>query len=158
MRLSATDRRRVADAVAAAETSTRGEIRCVEIPKPSFLTVASVAALVAVFVPVLLVLAGWRPNELGRTGGWTVIDPAPLEALRLYVGLQAVVFSKPFNTCTKCLLVIPVSIFLAMNASPVLTKTTLSKPSDKTASSGNQFAERSPAKMVAFTWLPIGIL
>jgi uncharacterized membrane protein len=92
MRLSAEDRRRVADAVAAAEESTRAEIRCVEIPNPSLLTVASVAALVAVFVPVLLVLAGWRPNELGRTGGWTVIDPAPLEALRLYVGLQAVCF------------------------------------------------------------------
>ena len=70
----------------------------------------------------------------------------------------ASVFSKPLNTCTRCLLVMPVSIFLAINASPVLTKTTFSKPNDKTASSGSQLADRSPAKMVAFTWLPMGIL
>lgn len=92
MRLSSHDRRRVADAIAAAEESSCAEIRCVEIPYPSFLNVALIAALVAVLVPGILVLAGWRPNELGRTGGWTVIDPAPLEALQFYIGLQLACF------------------------------------------------------------------
>lgn len=92
MRLSGDDRHRIADAIAAAEESTGAEIRCVEIPHPSFLSVALIAALVAVVGPGILVLAGWRPNELGTTGGWTVIDPAPLEALQFYVGLQLACF------------------------------------------------------------------
>lgn len=92
MRLSPQDRRRVAEAIAAAEARTCAEIRCVELPYPSVLNVALVAALVAVVVPGILVAAGWRPNELGRTGGWTVIDPAPVEALQLYIGVQAVFF------------------------------------------------------------------
>lgn len=92
MTLSEDDRHRVAAAIAAAEKNTSAELRAVEIAGPGLLHVAVLAGLVAVLLPGLLLMAGWRPNETWFTGGWTVIDPNPLRAIELYLATQAAFF------------------------------------------------------------------
>ncbi len=94
MKLSEDDHAKIAAAVAAAERGTSGEIRCVLADKRDLMQLAFVAGAAALVLPGIALIAGLRPDMLtGLTGGWTVIDPAPAQALQVYVALQAVVFA-----------------------------------------------------------------
>jgi len=94
------DQARIAEAVAAAEKTTAGEIFCVLAPevyedREVPLIWAAAAALI---LPAGALLAGLRPDMLTRLfGGWTVghasaSDTAILSTLAIYIGLQAAVF------------------------------------------------------------------
>jgi len=94
------DQARIAEAVAAAERTTAGEIFCVLAPEVSDYRETPLvwAAAAALIVPAGGLLAGLRPDMLTRLfGGWTVghasaTDAAILSALSIYIGLQAAIF------------------------------------------------------------------
>jgi putative membrane protein len=94
------DHRRIADAVAAAEATTAGEIYCVLAPSVSDYreTPLAWAAAAALLLPALALLLGFEPRMLvGLFGGWDIGHAAATErtiftALAIYVGLQAIVF------------------------------------------------------------------
>lgn len=94
------DQVRIADAVAAAEKTTAGEIFCVLAPEVSDYRETPLvwAAAAALILPAGGLLAGLRPDMLTRLfGGWTVghasaTDGAILSALSIYIGLQAAIF------------------------------------------------------------------
>jgi putative membrane protein len=94
------DQARIADAVAAAEKTTAGEIFCVLAPEVSDYRETPLvwAAAAALILPAGGLLAGLRPEMLTRLfGGWTVghasaTDAAILSALSIYIGLQAAIF------------------------------------------------------------------
>lgn len=101
MNISEQDHARIAEAVATAERTTAGEIRCVlasEVvdPRPMALACAAIAALVA---PMLALLLGFHPEALTRLfGGWSIghlaaRDAEIATALTVYIGLQAGVFT-----------------------------------------------------------------
>ncbi|WP_419319081.1 TPM domain-containing protein [Caulobacter sp. ErkDOM-E] len=94
------DQARIAEAVAAAEKTTAGEIFCVLAPEVSDYRETPLvwAAAAALILPAGGLLAGLRPDMLTRLfGGWTVghasaTDGAILSALSIYIGLQAAIF------------------------------------------------------------------
>jgi putative membrane protein len=94
------DQARIADAVAAAEKTTAGEIFCVLAPEVSDYRETPLvwAAAAALILPAAALFAGLRPDMLTRLfGGWTVghapaTDAAILSALSVYIALQAVTF------------------------------------------------------------------
>jgi putative membrane protein len=94
------DQARIADAVAAAEKTTAGEIFCVLAPEVSDYRETPLvwAAAAALILPAGGLLAGLRPEMLTTLfGGWTVghasaTDAAILSALSIYIGLQAAIF------------------------------------------------------------------
>ncbi|MDB5469772.1 MAG: hypothetical protein JWR84_1332, partial [Caulobacter sp.] len=98
--LSPADQTRIAAAVAAAETRTAGEIYCVVAPRASEYREVPIvwAALLALALPPLALLAGFRPRALDALlGGWTVghdlsVSHTVLAALAAYIGLQLAVF------------------------------------------------------------------
>ena len=94
------DHKRIAEAVAAAERGTSGEIRCVLASQSAdyrrnALTWAAGASLL---VPAGALLLGFRPEALTKLfGGWTVghlaaRDSQIVAALTTYIGLQTAVF------------------------------------------------------------------
>ena len=99
MRMTQAAQQRIADAVAAAEATTAGEIYCVLAPAVSDYreTPLAWAAGAALVLPALALLLGFEPQMLvGMFGGWTT-GHAPtgqtiFTALAIYVGLQAAVF------------------------------------------------------------------
>jgi len=94
------DQARIAQAVAAAEKTTAGEIFCVLAPEVSDYRETPLvwAAAAALILPAGGLLAGLRPEMLTTLfGGWTVghasaTDAAILSALSIYIGLQAAIF------------------------------------------------------------------
>lgn len=94
------DQARIAEAVAAAEKTTAGEIFCVLAPEVSDYRETPLvwAAAAALILPAGGLLAGLRPEMLTTLfGGWTVghtsaTDAAILSALSIYIGLQAAIF------------------------------------------------------------------
>lgn len=100
MQLTHADQSRVAAAVAAAETRTAGEIYCVVAPRASAYREVPIvwAALLALALPPLALLAGFRPRALEALfGGWTIghelsVSHTVLAALAAYIGLQLAVF------------------------------------------------------------------
>ncbi len=94
------DQARIAEAVAAAEKTTAGEIFCVLAPEVSDYRETPLvwAAAAALILPAGGLLAGLRPEMLTTLfGGWTVghasaTDGAILSALSIYIGLQAAIF------------------------------------------------------------------
>jgi putative membrane protein len=100
MQLTPEDQSRIAAAVAAAETRTAGEIYCVVAPRASAYREVPIvwAALLALALPPLALLAGFRPRALDTLfGGWTVghelsVSHTVLAALAAYIGLQLAVF------------------------------------------------------------------
>jgi putative membrane protein len=94
------DQARVAEAVAAAEKTTAGEIFCVLAPEVSENREVPLiwAAAAALILPAAGLLAGLRPDMLTRLfGGWTVghasaTDATILSTLSIYIGLQAAIF------------------------------------------------------------------
>jgi len=94
------DQARIAQAVAAAEKTTAGEIFCVLAPEVSDYRETPLvwAAAAALILPAGGLLAGLRPEMLTTLfGGWTVghasaTDGAILSALSIYIGLQAAIF------------------------------------------------------------------
>ena len=100
MKVTPEDHARIASAVAAAETGTSGEIRCVLASQSSdYLRSATVwAAGSALLLPAAALLLGFRPDALTRLfGGWQVghlaaRDAQIVAALTTYIGLQTVVF------------------------------------------------------------------
>ena len=92
--LSREDHLQIAEAVAAAENKTSGEIRCVMADKRDLMQLAFVSAAAALVLPGVALLFGFRPGDLMLpTGGWTVIDPRPEQGLMIYVALQALLFA-----------------------------------------------------------------
>lgn len=99
MKMTDKDHQRIADAVAAAEATTAGEIYCVLAPSVSDYreTPLAWAAGTALVLPALALLLGFEPTMLvGLFGGWTAGHGATGEtiftALAIYAGLQAAVF------------------------------------------------------------------
>ena len=100
VKISPVDQARIADAIARAESATRGEIVCVLAPEvsPARETPLAWAAGASLLLPALALLAGARPAMLTALfGGWTIghasaRDGAILATLITYVGLQAAVF------------------------------------------------------------------
>ena len=98
--MSPEDQARIAEAVAAAEKTTAGEIFCVLAPEVSDYRETPLvwAAATALVLPAAALLAGLRPDMLTQLfGGWTVghasaTDAAILSALSIYIGLQAAIF------------------------------------------------------------------
>ncbi len=98
--LSPQDQTRIAEAVAAAETRTAGEIYCVVAPRASAYREVPIvwAALVALALTPVALLLGLTPRALhGLLGGWTVgqdlaIGHTVLAAVAAYITLQLVVF------------------------------------------------------------------
>ena len=94
MKLGAEDYARIAAAVAAAERTTAGEIRCVLADQRELMPFVLVAGAAALILPGMALIAGVGPDVFtSLTGGWTVIDPTPARALQWYIGLQAAVFA-----------------------------------------------------------------
>jgi putative membrane protein len=100
MKIAPEDHKRIAQAVAAAERGTSGEIRCVLATQSAdyrrnALTWAAGAALL---LPATALLLGFRPEALSRLfGAWTVGHLAARDAhimaeLTTYIGLQTAVF------------------------------------------------------------------
>jgi len=93
MRPSDEDYARIAEAVAAAERGTSGEIRCVLTDQRDLIQMSLIAAVVALVLPGLALVLGVEPDILlALSGGWAVIDPTPSDYLDFYVGLQVLVF------------------------------------------------------------------
>jgi putative membrane protein len=90
------DQARIAEAVAAAEKTTAGEIFCVLAPEVSDYRETPLvwAAAAALILPGAALLAGLRPDVLTRLfGGWTVGHATATDsALSVYIALQAVTF------------------------------------------------------------------
>jgi putative membrane protein len=104
MKITPEDHARIAEAVAAAEAGTSGEIRCVLASQSSdHLRSATVwAAGSALLLPAAALLLGFRPEALTRLfGGWTIAhlaarDAQIVTALTTYIGLQTAVFIVAF--------------------------------------------------------------
>jgi putative membrane protein len=100
MKITPEDHARIAQAVAAAEAGTSGEIRCVLATQSAdYLRSATVwAAGSALLLPAAALLLGFRPDALTRVfGGWTIghlaaRDAQIVTALTTYIGLQTAVF------------------------------------------------------------------
>jgi len=101
MDISEDDHARIAQAVAAAEKSTSGEICCVVASgavdyRLSAIVIAATTALIA---PALAAGLGLRPDSLARLfGAWQVGHEAAreLSALTLYIALQSGIFAIVF--------------------------------------------------------------
>ena len=99
--LDSNDQARIAEAVAAAETGTAGEIYCVLAPRASDYREVPLAwaTLAALALPPLALLLGFRPRGLEALfGGWTVgqdgaVGGSILSALLVYILIQAVVLA-----------------------------------------------------------------
>jgi putative membrane protein len=104
MKISSQDHARIAAAVAAAESHTSGEIRCVLAGESSDhrLSAATWAAAWTLVLPPLAVAAGFRFESLGHwLGGWTWTSAAeasrtPL-VLTLYATVQVVLFALVYS-------------------------------------------------------------
>jgi len=97
--LKPSDHRRIAEAVAAAEAKTSGEIFCIvagEVSKYREVPLAYAAAVALIAPPVALLL-GLHPWTLGDFGaGWTGapdLGQAVAQALGAYAALQAILFA-----------------------------------------------------------------
>lgn len=94
------DHERIAQAIAAAEMTTAGEIYCLVADEVSDYreTPLAWAAGAALALPALALLLGFRPEALTRAfGGWEIghaaaSDATVLSALSTYILLQAAVF------------------------------------------------------------------
>lgn len=97
--LNTQDQARIAQAVAAAEANTAGEIYCVLSPRASDYREVPLAwaTLCALALPPLALLLGFRPRGLEALfGGWTIGQDGAtggtiLSALLVYILIQAVV-------------------------------------------------------------------
>jgi len=100
MRISPDDHKRIADAVAAAERGTSGEIRCVLSKESADYRRNAItwAAGSALLIPAGALLLGLRPQLLSKLfGSWTVghlaaSDAQVMGALTTYIGVQTAVF------------------------------------------------------------------
>lgn len=100
MKITPEDSKRIAQAVAAAEAATAGEISCVIAPEAGdYREVSWIwAAAAALVLPAAALFAGLKPQMLTALfGGWTVGHAAANDAtifttLITYVSLQAAVF------------------------------------------------------------------
>lgn len=101
LKLTDQDRRRIEEAVTAAESKTSGEIFCVLAKKVGEYRETSVAwaAGIALILPIALVPFGFTPDELPFLGaGWRIgqtsaTDTAVIGALAAYAAVQAVLFT-----------------------------------------------------------------
>ncbi|MDI1365229.1 MAG: TPM domain-containing protein [bacterium] len=99
-KISSEDQARIAQAVAAAEKTTAGEIFCVLAPEVSDYRETPLvwAAATALVLPAAALFAGLRPDMLTRLfGGWTIghataTDTAIFSALSVYIALQVAIF------------------------------------------------------------------
>jgi putative membrane protein len=99
--LDTNDQARIAEAVAAAEVNTAGEIYCVLTPRCSEYREVPLAwaALAALALPPMALLLGLRPRTLETLfGGWTVgqdgaVGGTIVSALLVYILLQLVVLA-----------------------------------------------------------------
>lgn len=99
MKMTEADHRRIADAVAAAEKTTAGEIYCVLAPSVSDYreTPIAWATGAALALPALALLLGFEPRMLvALFGGWTAghgpVGQTIFNALAIYAASQAAVF------------------------------------------------------------------
>jgi putative membrane protein len=96
MQLSEADHKRIADAVAEAETSANGEIVCVLARRASEYreTPLAWACAAALILPLVLIPLGFGPSWLpGFAGGWAGNEDSAVTAtLTAYAVAQAVVF------------------------------------------------------------------
>lgn len=96
MRLNEAEHRQVAEAIAAAEARTSGEIfAIVSSQRTAYPQVALGAAILAAFVlPFLTVMLGFEPARLiPGDGGWAGSAPEPLRAIEAFAAIQAAVFA-----------------------------------------------------------------
>lgn len=95
MNLSNEDHLRIAAAVAAAERTTSGEIRCVLAEGRDPVRLGFIAGCAALIVPALALLVGFQPEAVAaRLGGWEAGHAGALASgLAVYVAAQAVVFA-----------------------------------------------------------------
>ncbi|QUD86624.1 TPM domain-containing protein [Phenylobacterium montanum] len=96
--LSKSDHQRIADAIATAETATRGEIFCVVAHESGAYreTAFAWAAGLALAGPPVVLLAGFRPWERIATGDWStgaMAHPHPMTILMGYATVQALLFA-----------------------------------------------------------------
>jgi putative membrane protein len=93
MKLSEQDHLAIAEAVAAAERTTSGEIRCVLADGHDPIRLGFIAACAALIVPALALVAGFHPEAVAtRFGGWEAAHPSA-GGLTVYVGAQALLFA-----------------------------------------------------------------
>jgi putative membrane protein len=96
MQLSEADHKRIADAVAEAESNANGEIVCVLARRASEYreTPLAWACVAALILPLVLIPLGFGPSWLpGFAGGWAAGEDAAVTAsLTAYAVVQAVVF------------------------------------------------------------------
>ncbi len=93
MKLSNEDHLRIAAAVAAAERTTSGEIRCVLAEGHDPVRLGFIAGCVALIAPALALLVGFHPEAVAaRFSGWEAAHPGA-GALTVFIGAQAVLFA-----------------------------------------------------------------
>jgi putative membrane protein len=95
MKLSNEDHLRIANAVAAAERATSGEIRCVLAEGHDPVRLGLIAGCAALIVPALALLIGFQPEAIAaRLSGWEAGHAgASAGGLAVYVSAQALVFA-----------------------------------------------------------------
>ncbi len=95
MKLSNEDHLRIATAVAAAERTTSGEIRCVLAEGHDPVRLGFIAGCAALIVPALALFVGFQPEALAlRLSGWDAAHGGPSGmGLAVYIGAQAIVFA-----------------------------------------------------------------
>lgn len=108
-RLTQADKERIAQAVAAAEARTSGEIMCVMTEEVSAYREVALAwaAAVALLVPPLAFVVGVQPLSVADAlGGWSIAQGSPGAeariglALTLYAAAQAVLFAAAMGVFT----------------------------------------------------------
>ena len=95
MKLSNEDHLRIANAVAAAERATSGEIRCVLAEGHDPVRLGFIAGCAALILPALALLVGFQPEAVAvRLSGWEAGHAsAAAGGLAVYIGAQALVFA-----------------------------------------------------------------
>ena len=94
MKLTDQDHLKVAAAVAAAERSTSGEIRCVLAQGRDPVRLGFIAACIALIAPALALTVGFHPDAVAArlAGGWESAHPGA-GGLAVYIGVQAMLFA-----------------------------------------------------------------
>lgn len=94
MKLTENDHRKIAAAVAAAERTTSGEIRCVLAEGRDPMRLGFIAACAALIAPALALAVGFHPDAIAArlNGGWEGVH-AGTGGLAVYIGVQALLFA-----------------------------------------------------------------